>query len=216
MAKPDDVRLKYITTTNVSDTSRQDHSMKLLTLFFAEDESTHVADVQDAFVSVLTQALANSPVLPLLSTLQRKLDILDVEGLSKLYARTTSAPLSSGLVPDPSMEEWKDFVQVYHSDYDSWDHKSPNPEHLRHYLMAYLLSATFKDCSIIIRPRLQAPSATRSGSARSFDITIIDMDIKSMDRLGKWEKLDRTLVEYYMSLDTAEAPVIKSCMKCFQ
>jgi inositol-pentakisphosphate 2-kinase len=174
--------------------------MQLLARFFEADESTNAAGLQKSFASALTQALIDSPVLPLLSTLQRTLDILDVEGLSTLYARTSPGLLSDGLgssVPDPSVEEWEDFVKVYYSDYNSWDHASPSPEHLRHYLLAYLLSATFKDCSIIIRPRPQAPSISRDGPARSFDITIIDMDIKSMDRLGKWERLDRTLVEHY-------------------
>lgn len=172
--------------------------MKTLAHFFTTNERTDAANLQDSFASALAQALVNSPVLPLLSTLQQTLDILDVEGLSKLYAQTSPGLPSESLgssIPNPSMEEWEDFVKVYQSDYHSWDHASPSPEHLRHYLMAYLLSATFKDCSIIIRPRQQG----LVDSARSFDITIIDMDVKSMDRLGKWEKLDRILVEYFKS-----------------
>lgn len=176
-----------------------DYSMQLLTRFFTANESTDAQNLQESFISVLTQALIDSLVLPLLSTLQRTLDILDVEGLSKLYTQTSPGFPSDGLgssVPDPSMEEWEDFVRVYHSDYHSWDHAVPSPEHLRHYLMAYLLSATFKDCSIIIRPRPQPPPTTQVGP---FDATIIDMDTKGMDRLGKWEKLDRKIVEHYKS-----------------
>jgi len=176
--------------------------MKTLTRFFTTNERTDAANLQESFASALTQALVNSPVLPLLSTLQQTLDILDVEGLSKLYVQTSPGLPSDGLgssVPNPSMEEWEEFVKVYQSDYHSWDHTSPSPEHLRHYLMAYLLSATFKDCSIIIRPRQQALANTRVDPARSFDITIIDMEVKSMDRLGKWEKLDRILVEHFKS-----------------
>ncbi|KAG2357576.1 hypothetical protein BDR07DRAFT_1419875, partial [Suillus spraguei] len=136
MAKPDDVRpLDAIAGT-------------LLTA----NELTDVQDLRESFISVLSQALLDSPVLPLLSTLQRTLDILDIEGLSKLlpiYGIGSS-----------------DFVKVYQSDYHSWDHTVLNPGHLRHYLIAYLLSATFKDCSIIIRPKSS----------------------QSMNRLGKWEK----------------------------
>ncbi|KAG1852840.1 inositol-pentakisphosphate 2-kinase [Suillus subalutaceus] len=177
MAKPDD-----------------DHSMQLLAHFLTADESTDVQNLRESFTSALAQALLDSPVLPLLSTLQRTLDILDVEGLSKLYTQTSSGSSCDGLgslVPDPYMEEWEDFVEVYQSDHHSWDHTVPSPGHIRYYLMAYLLSATFKDCSIIIRPK-----STQIGS---FDTTIIDMDIKSMDRLGKWERLDRKIVEHYKS-----------------
>ncbi|KAG1810675.1 inositol-pentakisphosphate 2-kinase [Suillus subaureus] len=175
MAKPDD-----------------DHSMQLLAHFFTTDESTDIQNLRESFTSALAQALLDSPILPLLSTLQRTLDILDVEGLSKLYTQTSSSSSCDGLgssVPDPSMEEWKDFVEVYQSDHHSLDDTVPSPGHLRYYLMAYLLSATFKDCSIIIRPK--------SAHVGSFDATIIDMDIKSMDRLWKWEKLDREIVEHY-------------------
>ncbi|KAG2368900.1 hypothetical protein BDR07DRAFT_921298 [Suillus spraguei] len=66
---------------------------------------------------------------------------------------------------------------LHQSDYHSWHYTVLNPGHLRHYLMAYLLSVTFKDCSIIIRPK--------SLQVGSFDATIIDTDIKSMNRLGK-------------------------------
>ncbi|KAG2366193.1 inositol-pentakisphosphate 2-kinase [Suillus spraguei] len=160
MAKPDD-----------------DHSMQLLALFFTANELTDVQDLRESFISVLWQALLDSPVLPLLSTLQRTLDILDIEGLSKLYTQTSPGCPYDGIgssVPDPAMEEWEDFVKVYQSDYHSWDHTVLNPGHLRHYLIAYLLSATFKDCSIIIRPKSS----------------------QSMNRLGKWEKLDMKIMEH--------------------
>ncbi|KAG1822891.1 inositol-pentakisphosphate 2-kinase [Suillus subaureus] len=177
MAKPDD-----------------DHSVQLLARFFAAGESTDVQNLRELFSSTLAQVLLDSPILPLLSNLQRTLDILDIEGLSRLYTQSSSGSSCDSLgssIPDPSMEEWKDFVEVYQSDHHSWDHTVPSPGHLRYYLMAYLLSATFKDCSIIIRPK--------SAYVGSFDATIIDMDIKSMDRLGKWERLDRKIVEHYKS-----------------
>ncbi|KAG2148206.1 inositol-pentakisphosphate 2-kinase [Suillus bovinus] len=171
-----------------------DYLVQSLARFFTADKSTDLQNLRESFASFLAQALLDSPVLSLLSTLQRTLDILDIEGLSKLYTQTLPGFPCDGLgssVPDPSMEEWEDFVKVYQSDYHYWNHTIPSPGHLRHYLMAYLLSATFKDCSIIIRPK--------SAQIGSFDIKIIDMDIKRMNRLGKWEKLDRQIVEYYKS-----------------
>ncbi|KAG2357581.1 inositol-pentakisphosphate 2-kinase [Suillus spraguei] len=171
-----------------------DHSMHLLALFFTANELTDVQDLRESFISVLSQPLLDSPILPLLSTLQRTLDILDIEGLSKLYTQTSPDCPYDGIgssVPDPAVEEWEDFVKVYQSDYHSWDHTVLNPGHLRLYVIAYLLSATFKDCSIIIRPK--------SSQVGSFDATIIDTDVKSMNRLGKWEKLDMKIMEHYRS-----------------
>ncbi|KAG2355664.1 inositol-pentakisphosphate 2-kinase-domain-containing protein [Suillus spraguei] len=163
--------------------------------FFVEGRMTKPDDdLRESFISVLSQPLLDSPVLPLLSTLQRTLDILDIEGLSKLYTQTSPDCPYDGIgssVPDPAVEEWEDFVKVYQSDYHSWDHTVLNPGHLRLYVIAYLLSATFKDCSIIIRPK--------SSQVGSFDATIIDTDVKSMNRLGKWEKLDMKIMEHYRS-----------------
>jgi len=50
-----------------------------------------------------------------------------------------------------------------------------------------LLSATFKDCSIIIRGH--------EDDVKSATATIIDLDSKSFERMGKWEKLDRDVVK---------------------
>jgi len=57
----------------------------------------------------------------------------------------------------------------------------------RYYLLAYLLSATFKDCSIIIRGR--------EDDVKSAAVTIIDLDSKDLGRMGKWEELDRSVVK---------------------
>ena len=56
----------------------------------------------------------------------------------------------------------------------------------RYYLLAYLLSATFKDCSIIIRGQ--------EDNVKSVAATIIDLDSKDLGRMGKWEALDRNVV----------------------
>ncbi|KAJ7784381.1 hypothetical protein B0H16DRAFT_1681796 [Mycena metata] len=47
--------------------------------------------------------------------------------------------------------------------------------------LAYLLSATFKDCYILVR----VPDGTA---------TVVDLDPKSVDRLRKWEQLDKEIV----------------------
>lgn len=75
------------------------------------------------------------------------------------------------------------------------DHDHPDPADLRYYCYAYLLSATFKDCSIILRI---VPTEGDHPAKKS--ITIIDLDVKSVDRLSKWEKLDKKIVDVYSKI----------------
>lgn len=58
---------------------------------------------------------------------------------------------------------------------------------MRYRLLAYLLSASFKDCSLILRMRPEQAAT----------ITVIDLDVKGIDRLAKWAKLDREIVDAY-------------------
>ncbi|GAA5971563.1 hypothetical protein JCM11641_000643 [Rhodosporidiobolus odoratus] len=85
---------------------------------------------------------------------------------------------------------------------------SPTTENpLRDAILAYLLSATFKDCSIILRFPLQPPDcppSSPSSPSRSpapaqvgsqISIKAIDLDPKPLKRLGKYAKMDREIVE---------------------
>ncbi|KAF9246363.1 inositol-pentakisphosphate 2-kinase [Melanogaster broomeanus] len=159
--------------------------------------------LEDAFAAALLPFL-RSPLLETISNLQRTLDALDIEGLAKLHA--IAHPDASGLdsvVWDPSFEEWQDFIASYGSDYCTWDHSKLCPEHIRAYLMAYLLSATFKDCSVIFR--IQRPDASVQSSVDApHAITIIDLDVKSMNRLGKWADLDRHIIQHCQALDATQ------------
>lgn len=76
------------------------------------------------------------------------------------------------------------------------DHDHPDTANLKYYCLAYLLSASFKDCSVILRmvPTKEGPEPWKKS------ITVIDLDVKSVDRLHKWEKLDQKIVEAYTGL----------------
>lgn len=116
-------------------------------------------------------------MLRTLARLQRTLDALDIEGLATFW---DDAPVGT----DPTLAEWSDFISVYLA--------SPAPPpaasaHLRHHALAYLLSATFKDCSVIVR----VPDGTA---------TVIDLDPKSIDRLRKWGRLDSEIVSAYAAV----------------
>jgi inositol-pentakisphosphate 2-kinase len=134
----------------------------------------------------------------MLSTLQRTLDYLDIEGLSKLWQLSQSesdAPLSpiGSNSPEPSLQDWITFTDMYLSSVTS--PPSPVPANLRYYLHAYLISASFKDCSIILRLPIDLDSDVIS--VQPGTVTVVDLDPKPMDRLRKWETLDAEIVGWY-------------------
>jgi len=186
--------------------------------------------IRDAFAAALVRPLLQTPVLNILSSLQRNLDVLDIEGLSKLWRETeSSAPLyrttfasffektSEGPAsappstpigvsslflqsPEPGIPDWVDFLDAYLSHNRPVDHTAPSPENLRYYLLAYLLSATFKDCSIIVRMDFLRPGIPPQQEIKPESVTVIDLDPKSMDKLRGWEKLDKEIARTYSSV----------------
>lgn len=168
-------------------------------------------DLRASFTATIVPFLMNTPVLRILSKHQRALDALDIEGLSKLWNRvhsgmqdpSTPPVLGTGLdFRDPSISEWSGFLDAYLSS-QNFDHNTtPAPEDLRYYLLAYLLSATFKDCSIIIRLSQEVSNVS---PLPPNTVTVIDLDPKSMDRLSKWELLDRKITESYNEVPEEEA-----------
>ena len=167
---------------------------------------------QEAFTSALLPLLMETPVLRILSKLQRTLDVLDIEGLSNLWCKvegtghlfessqTESTESSSIALAEPTISEWTEFLDRYLSP-GELDHMNPRKENLRYYLLAFLLSTTFKDCSMMIRLNLLGAPGPFPERGSPEQVTVIDLDPKSMDRLKKWEKLDREIVEASLSVD---------------
>lgn len=145
--------------------------------------------MREKFVSILLPILLSHRVLSTLSNIQRSFDPLDIEGLSKLCTGSSTSEYPNKPLPlptslkDPTLKEWRSFLDKIK---DTRDHTNPDKCHERHYLLAYLLSATFKDCSIIIRPHGDEPAGA--------GVTIIDLDAKSLERLRRWEALDREVL----------------------
>ncbi|KAG6833670.1 hypothetical protein H0H87_002866 [Tephrocybe sp. NHM501043] len=194
------------------------------TSILASEFNTEPSDSQlrEDFAAALLPLLLETSVLHTISTLQRTLDSLDIEGLSKLWRLAESAqrradgidgssyfsPVGAGSAylafNEPTITDWTEFLDVYLSPTTNLDHNKPTPDNLRFYLLAYLLSATFKDCSIIVR--LDGIQTTRSAKAKPGQVTVIDLDPKSMARLRKWEELDQEIVEAYIVGDASALP----------
>ena len=159
--------------------------------------------ISDVFASALIQPLLQTPILRILSDLQRNLDPLDIEGLSKLWKQVESTISmrtleGSELVPpytplggrspffqstEPLISEWIDFLDTYTSAArpDAIDVK-PSPEDLRYYLLAHLLSATIKDGSVIVKLDFLQPYPQSTRTISSDSVTVIDLDPMSVSR----------------------------------
>ena len=174
-----------------------------------DDDTSDLYALRAQFWASIGSLLIETPVLRMLSRLERTLDVLDIEGISKLWALSFEKSMEDSTIvvqdgvdsipeiganfPEPSIDEWKHFVDQYLSSHKHFDHSIPKLTNLRYYIFAYLLSATFKDCSIMLQ------TSQQHGSKGA--VTVIDLDPKSVRRLGKWEKLDRNIVRAYTGFD---------------
>lgn len=171
-------------------------------------------DTELSLPDLLVDFLVKNQLLKRLAYLQRSLDPLDIEGLNKRIKEekgidllhTSDEELVSKLGGEITLKEYQDFVNTY------LEHKSSiNLEKapLRELIIAYLLSASFKDCSMIITIN-QRPSTTtfEDGGAEQVkefekkpkkDISafLVDVDVKSITRLRRYARLDRDLVDSF-------------------
>ncbi|KAI0317572.1 inositol-pentakisphosphate 2-kinase [Amylostereum chailletii] len=158
---------------------------------FGSAPGTSLDRLLPLFTATLLPLLVDTPVLGKLSTLQRTLDALDREGFVELQGGERP-PLDS--TPDePALDEWSAFVDAFTSSHEAKDHARPDPSDLRYYTLAYLLSATFKDCSLIVRLPFD--------SAQTPIVKVIDLDMKSVAKIRRWEELDEKIVESYAKVD---------------
>ncbi|KAH9928197.1 inositol-pentakisphosphate 2-kinase [Fomitopsis serialis] len=177
------------------------------------------------FCDALLPFLLNTPVLRLLSFRQRTLDPLDIEGLSAFWGRIHSDDESDPPLgfseAEPTPEEWTRFIDKYLVVCDTCvgvkAEPEPNKAELRYHCLAYLLSATFKDCSLMIRMGNRAGTVSLDGGAGDpvdadqqdphtraiapSEVKLIDLDIKSIKRLAKWEKLDREIATAHAQVE---------------
>ncbi|KIY71032.1 hypothetical protein CYLTODRAFT_487537 [Cylindrobasidium torrendii FP15055 ss-10] len=160
-------------------------------------------ELRETFSDAIMRLLVGTPVLQLLNRIQRTLDPLDIEGVWHLWrqAHPTSAHLAQNEA-NPTLADWTAFIDSYHSRVH-FTSEEPKVEDLRYHLIAYLLSATFKDCSIIVRMPLLDPARTLE-TVNQENVTIIDLDPKNMDRLKKWHDLDTIIAWEYSTIPEAE------------
>ncbi|KAI7829832.1 inositol-pentakisphosphate 2-kinase [Gamsiella multidivaricata] len=167
------------------------------------DSQTDVQErpLETSLTEVLVRILVQSPLLRRLGRLQQALDSLDVETIHRFYAQLVDPAM--GILPEPTLEEFLDTANsfLYRTDMnemmdmeheifatsiatslgfgpeDDLDNPNTVPASLKlHYIREFLLSATLKDCSILITVRREdqadqiiedvgTSSITRNGSS---------------------------------------------------
>lgn len=168
-----------------------------------------LTDLRPLFIERLLPLLYDTVLLKTLATLQRTLDALDIEGLSALWTLNPSRDHQENIPvgwrsPEPTIEEWVSFTAEYLEggrEYDSFDLNKMEASRLRYWMLAYLMSATFKDCSMILR--LCGDEMDGKDT-----ITAIDLDPKSVERLRQWGKQDREIVLAYKARGMTKQPCI--------
>jgi inositol-pentakisphosphate 2-kinase len=90
----------------------------------------------EALVALLTEILVSDPILPKLVKLQSSLDELDVETIWPMYEKHKDK------LENLSLDDWVQAVSHFQSQTNRDDPKQR--------IMEYVLSMTFKDCSVIV------------------------------------------------------------------
>lgn len=140
-------------------------------------------DLGEAMADVIVPALSRSRLLPHLARLQASLDPLDVEGffsLPLLLQHQTNSLTS------PSLDNFSRFATSYVGRQLEWTDND--------HLLAFLLSATFKDCSVVARINL---SSSKAATIVKSEVKVIDLDPKPAERLQKWKRLDEDIIKHF-------------------
>ncbi|ODO10002.1 hypothetical protein I350_02226 [Cryptococcus amylolentus CBS 6273] len=159
-------------------------------------EGTLSAQTSSFFIPVLL----SSPALQQLKSLQSTLDPTDISHIATLFhAAYPNAPLfDPEIITDITLSELEQFLQLYLSDpaagkdVEKWD--------LRQRMVAYTLSAIFKDCSIFVKAVLhKTPEETWELVQGRSSVKIIDLDVKPIKNMKRWAETDEKIWKYWMS-----------------
>ncbi|GAN04270.1 inositol-pentakisphosphate 2-kinase isoform X2 [Mucor ambiguus] len=151
-----------------------------------------ISSQQALLPEILKAILIQDPILLILKTLQADLDSLDVENILPLYQQQRGSIKTDIDTFADVADNYK--KRILHPD-------TPITDTQR--VLEYVLSMTFKDCSIMINV---AP-ATAEASGHKFvtldnrltlqyDVKVIDTDLKKLDKIPYWHELDQGIVSH--------------------
>lgn len=167
-----------------------------------EDELQPVIQADDGqctenLFTLVTEAVQKSGVLDKLLEVQ-KLDNIDIEGVIHAYYNITSQQSMARKELDE--EQAKKYASL---------HSASLEESLR-IVKDYLIAATAKDCSLMIcfRPRKEEGSGSAydtvylesTKQAFDFKVHFIDLDLKRLNKVEDYHKLDKKIVNCYKEM----------------
>lgn len=144
-------------------------------------------------------ALQRSGVLQRLRTLQSHLDYTDISHIAQRFAleHPQSSLFDPSLIPEPTSEELHQVIDLYLS-----DTPKPTSWSLHQSIIAYSLSATFKDCSIFITCPLVPNGNGWKAIEAETTVKVIDLDLKPIKNMRKWYDLDEEIWRYWHATHT--------------
>jgi inositol-pentakisphosphate 2-kinase len=135
---------------------------------------------------ILKEIILKDPILSIIQKLQRQLDELDVEGIFPIYEKHK-------LIKNIDIEQWVKVIDNFEK-----GHRADVTQRL----YEYVLSMTFKDCSLLVNARHIKDSdrmkhiRLKDGIYIGYDIKVIDTDLKDIEKIPYWYELDQTIVHY--------------------
>ncbi|OCF30439.1 hypothetical protein I316_07926 [Kwoniella heveanensis BCC8398] len=165
--------------------------------------------------SLVIPALRSSNALGQLQSLQSTLDPTDI---SDLAARFTASYPDASLfdsfhLPNPTVAELEEFVHVYLSSPQAGKEKA-DMWSLRQRLIAYSLSAIFKDCSVFVKVTLtKLDSGDWEAVKGSEKVKIVDLDLKPIQNMGRWYERDSEIWRHWLktkssATTTSDGPAV--------
>jgi inositol-pentakisphosphate 2-kinase len=143
---------------------------------------------------LLHRVLIKDPILTKLKTLQKTLDEFDVEHIFQLYSTLKDQESADNIV------HWESVITQYNERL-SFSTDVLAAAAAKQKIFEYVLSMTFKDCSLMINVTPSANDASNkikltNNQAFEYDIKVIDIDLKNIAKIPYWYELDQSIVRY--------------------
>ena len=155
-------------------------------------------------MDVLANGICQSTAFKRLDQLQRRLDAIDLDGISKLIA---SRPHEAELDRPIELSEFEGLLPLISSEASTSEYMQMfDTSSLRQKLVMYMLSMTLKDCSAFVR--LVRPLNDSEDIRLSVEVTLIDLDLKPLTRLQKYITRDvEVMARFKQLLEAVDHPI---------